>query len=276
MELYTKSAYKLSRDLTRAYSTSFSASIRLFSPDLRYHISAIYGLVRIADEIVDTYTGVDKRQLLDDLERETKAAIKRGYSTNPIVHSFAVTAKQYKITNDLIVAFFKSMRLDLSPKYFTQALYETYIYGSAEVIGLMSLKVFTNDEALYKKLEKGAARLGAGYQKVNFLRDINDDANVLGRWYFPNSSYETFTDKTKQSIIKDIEKDFAAGERSALKLPESSRKAVLLSIAYYRALLVKIANTPAETLKLQRIRINNAHKSTLFLKTLVKRNTNDS
>lgn len=276
MDLYTRTAYKLSRDLTRAYSTSFSASIRLFSPDLRLHISAIYGLVRVADEIVDTYEGSDQRQLLDELERETKAAIKRGYSPNPMVHSFAITAKQYNITNDFTAAFFKSMRLDLSPKYFTQELYETYIYGSAEVIGLMSLKVFTDDEALYKKLEKGAGRLGAGYQKVNFLRDINADANELGRWYFPNSSYDTFDEKTKKAIISDIEKDFAAGERAALKLPESSQKAVLLSIAYYKALLEKISKTPAETLKTERIRINNAHKSTLFLKTLVKRKSDAS
>ena len=276
MDLYTTTAYKLSRDLTRAYSTSFSASIRLFSPELRLHISAIYGLVRIADEIVDTYDGQDQRQLLDGLEHETKAAIKRGYSPNPIVHAFAITAKQYKITNDLIVAFFKSMRMDLSPKFFTQELYETYIYGSAEVIGLMSLKVFTDDEVLYRKLEKGAARLGAGYQKVNFLRDIDADATGLGRWYFPNSSFETFNDKIKDSIIKDIQKDFSAGEKAAYKLPQSSQKAVLLSITYYRALLNKIAKTPAETLKSKRIRINNVQKSALFLKAFAKRNNRAS
>lgn len=257
--------------LTKAYSTSFSMSMRLFPPEVRPHIYAIYGMVRIADEIVDTYTGKDQRELLDELEKEVKAATKRGYSTNPVVHSYARTAKQFDIPTALVTAFFKSMRMDLSPQNYTQSLYETYIYGSAEVVGLMSLKVFTNDDRLYEKLERGARHLGAAYQKVNFLRDIQADAAELGRWYFPFSSFETFDDTARDRIIKDIEKDFTQARKAIAKLPESSRRSVALSMAYYELLLKKIRRTPARILKTRRIRINNLKKLQLLVAAKVRR-----
>lgn len=266
MELYESTSYTISQVLTKAYSTSFSMSMRLFSQDIRPHIYAIYGMVRIADEIVDTYMGDDRRELLDELEKEVKAATKRGYSTNPVVYAYALTARAYHIPNTLVTAFFKSMRLDLTNHIYDQALYETYIYGSAEVVGLMSLKVFTADETLYDKLERGARHLGAAYQKVNFLRDIKADAEGLRRWYFPFSSYETFDDKARDRIIKDIDRDFKQAKKAANQLPESSRKAVMLSVTYYETLLNKIRRTPANVLKNRRIRINNFKKLGLLVK----------
>ncbi|MBC7459464.1 squalene/phytoene synthase family protein [Candidatus Saccharibacteria bacterium] len=260
-----KASYKACQLITTSYSTSFGLSITLFDSVLRPHIYAIYGLVRIADEIVDTYTGPDRRQLLDDLEAQTKAAITSGYSTNPIVHSFALTARQYDIGFGLISPFFKSMRMDITPKTFDQKLYDNYIYGSAEVVGLMCLKVFTADKKLYESLAGGAGKLGAAYQKVNFLRDIAADAEGLGRWYFPISSYADFDEKTKSLITKDIEEDFAAAKKAIIDLPASSRKAVELSYVYYSQLLKKIKATPAKTLRLKRIRINNVQKTALFM-----------
>lgn len=271
MDLYTKTSYSLSKSLTKAYSTSFSMSMTLFSPEIRRHIYAIYGVVRIADEIVDTYIGPDQRTKLDTLEKEITEAIKKQYSANPIIHSFAITAALFDIDPDHIAAFFKSMSMDLEKITYTQPLYEAYIYGSAEVVGLMCLKVFTADQALYQKLEKGASHLGAGYQKVNFLRDIRADAEGLGRWYFPFGSFETFDETTKQKIIKDIRKDFTAARRATLGLPLSSRRAVTLSILYYESLLDKITKTPAATLKTKRIRINNVEKLQLLLKVRTTR-----
>lgn len=266
MDLYTKTSYSLSKSLTKAYSTSFSLSMTLFSPEIRRHVYAIYGLVRIADEIVDTYIGTDKRTKLNTLEKEVTEAIKKQYSANPIIHSFAITAALFDINTDHIAAFFKSMRMDLEKLTYTQHLYNEYIYGSAEVVGLMCLKVFTADQALYKKLEKGASRLGAAYQKVNFIRDIRADAEGLGRWYFPFGSFETFDEVTKERIIKDIREDFIAARRATLGLPLSSRRAVMLSILYYESLLDKITKTPASTLKTKRIRVSNVEKLKLLLK----------
>ncbi len=265
MDLYKTTAYRMSQLLTNAYSTSFGMSTRLFSATVRPHIYAIYGMVRIADEVVDSYNGPHQRQLLDDLETEVKAAIKRGYSTNPIIHSYALTAARYGIHLAHITAFFKSMRMDLTKKTYDQAEYETYIYGSAEVIGLMCLKVFVDDNATYQKLEKGAASLGAAYQKVNFLRDIKADAGDLGRWYFPFSSLEFFDEKAKLRIIQDIDNDFENAKKAVNQLPDSSRRAVQLSVTYYQALLDKIRTTPAEKLKTHRIRIHNARKLQLFV-----------
>jgi len=270
MEQYRDISYAMSGALTRAYSTSFSLSMRLFPSAMRGHIYAVYGMVRLADECVDSYAGNDRRELLDALEKEVKAATKRGYSTNPIVHAYGLTAQRYHITNDLVTAFFKSMRMDIAPRSYDQAAYETYIYGSAEVVGLMCLKVFLDNEEQYAKLERGARHLGAAYQKVNFLRDIKADAAELGRWYFPFGSFETFDEKTKARIIKDIDKDFLAARKAALQLPASSQKAVMLSIEYYQKLLEKIRKTPADKLKTKRIRINNARKVALLAKTLTK------
>lgn len=269
MDLYTKVSNELSERLTKRYSTSFSLSIRLFSSELRPHIYAIYGLVRIADEIVDTYRGPNTADLLDELEKDVLRALRIGYSANPIVHAFASTARQFGITAKLVTPFFKSMRMDLAPPTFTQKLYEDYIHGSAEVIGLMCLRVFTNqNETVYAKLLPGALRLGAAYQKVNFLRDIAADADERGRWYFPYGSRETFDEKLKTRIIRDIEKDMRAAQTAINRLPDSARRAVQLSTRYYGRLLEKLRHTPAPQLLRTRIRINNGLKLLLLLRSL--------
>lgn len=271
MDTYIKASYATSKLLTQTYSTSFGLSIRLFKPSLRPHIYAIYGFARIADEIVDSYTGPGRREILDDLEAQTKVALKTGYSTNPVVQAFITTARQFNITTDLIAPFFKSMRMDITSQKFDQKLYESYIYGSAEVIGLMCLKVFVADEAAYEKLEAGAKRLGAAYQKINFLRDIASDAHKLNRWYFPISSFESFNEAAKKTIVTDIKKDFTAAKKAIVQLPSSSRPAVLLSYQYYSQLLKQIEHTPASLLLKKRIRVGDIQKTALFIHSLVRK-----
>lgn len=267
MDVYTAASYKASKLITTQYSTSFGLSIRLFQPALRPHIYAIYGFVRIADEIVDTYMGEDTLALLNELEAQAYTALQSGYSSNPIVHAFAVTARHYDITAALIAPFFESMRMDITPQKFTQKIYDTYIYGSAEVVGLMCLKVFTADPRQYDALKNGACHLGAAYQKVNFLRDIAADAEGLGRWYFPVGSFATFDEAAKDAIVDDIEKDFAIARDTITRLPASSRKAVELSYQYYSQLLKQIKLTPAQQLKAQRVRVGDLQKTALFLHT---------
>ena len=265
MKLYDEYSQEAAARLTQRYSTSFGLSIRLFTPELRPHIYAIYGLVRIADEIVDTYMGPDSAELLDELQADVQRALSTGYSTNPIVHAFAATARQYDINDELIGPFFESMRMDLHPEAFTQESYERYIHGSAEVIGLMCLKVFVNkDQALYDSLRPGAQRLGAAYQKINFLRDIASDAEQRGRWYFPEGSFETFDDAQKTNIINDIEADVKAADEAVRRLPKNARRAVKLSIRYYHELLEKLHTVPAEQLLQRRVRVPNGKKLLLF------------
>lgn len=268
MDLYTALAYKTSRDLTLAYSTSFGISSRLFSRTIRSHIYAIYGLVRIADEIVDTYTGENKEELLNELEKETYAAISRGYSTNLIVHAFVLTARQFSISKDLLKPFFASMLLDVEPHVYDKKLYESYIYGSAEVIGLMCLRVFSGgDDTIYAQLSGGAKALGAAYQKVNFLRDFASDYHSLNRIYFPGVTYTSFNEKAKSIIIKDIQNDIKVAQEALSALPKSSRVAVATSLSYYNELLRLLEETPATIIKKQRIRVPNSRKMTLLIKT---------
>ena len=268
MSLYDTVAYNASRQLTMSYSTSFGVSSKLFSKDIRMHIYAIYGLVRIADEIVDTYTGAHQSEILDTFEAETYVAITQGYSTNLIIHSFCITAKKFGIKKKYLTAFFNSMRMDLRAQTYTKELYETYIYGSAEVIGLMCLRVFCDgDDTRFKSLESGARALGAAYQKINFLRDFASDYKNLHRIYFPGVTYESFDQKTKEYIIMDITADIQIAKTSLARLPRSSRIAVATSLRYYGELLTKISRSDVETLKRKRIRINNAHKSVLLLGT---------
>lgn len=272
MDLYTKTSYELSRTLTLRYSTSFGSSTKRFHATIRPHIFAIYGLVRIADEVVDTYDGLDKQTQLNNLEKETYAAIQSGYSPNPIVHAFAQTAQQFEITKNLITPFFASMRMDLTPKVYTKKMYEEYIYGSAEVIGLMCLRVFTaRNDTLYESLTPGARALGAAYQKVNFLRDIASDFDDRQRVYFPNVTFENFDERTKQEIIKDIEKDFKEGCIAIVNLPIQAQHAVDLSYRYYYELLRKLKVTPASTLKQQRIRVSTLRKLSLRCVSLLPR-----
>lgn len=270
MDLYNETSYQLSKRLTLRYSTSFGMSSRLFPKNIRPHIYAIYGLVRIADEIVDAYEGFDRAELLDELERHTEAAMKNGYSPNPIVHAFALTARRYNITNDLTRPFFASMRMDLLPKLYDRNLYIQYIYGSAEVVGLMCLRVFTcNNLELYEELRVGAKALGAAYQKVNFLRDVRDDYGKLGRVYFPGVDYASFDNEQKRKIEKDIDNDFSTALPAIQNLPKSAKRAVLMSYDYYLALFKKIKSSDANTIKNGRLRISNIYKLMLLMKRLL-------
>ena len=269
MDLYDKVSYENSRHLTLNYSTSFGMSSRFFSKQIQPHIYAVYGLVRVADEIVDTYKGSDARTLLDDLEKTTYATLKSGYSTNPIVHAFGLTARRYGIGMQLIKPFFESMRMDLNPQDYSPKYYKKYIYGSAEVVGLMCLRVFCDgNDKQYESLREGASALGAAYQKVNFLRDMAADYKELGRLYFPGSTFDTFGEKEKKSIIEDIKKDFKKALPALRRLPESSRKATMLSYVYYSELLKKLEITPINTIKTSRIRIPNSKKFLLMAATL--------
>ena len=272
MELYTKTSYQLARTLTLNYSTSFGKSSKLFSKDIRDHIYAIYGLVRVADEIVDTYKGNGMGQLLDELETHTLQALKTGFSPNPLVHAFATTAQQYGIKKDLVRPFFKSMRMDLEFRDYTQKEYETYIYGSAEVIGLMCLKVFCNEKQ-YNKLEDGARALGSAYQKVNFLRDIKADYEERGRIYFPGVEFESFNDQQKTNILADIKKDFKKAQTAIAKLPDNSKKAVALSFFYYRELLNTLEKATVSDIKQNRLSVSAPKKFTLLVKTQLKMGT---
>lgn len=271
MDLYTTVSKRMSRVLTIGYSNSFGLSSKLFSPAIRPEIYAIYGLVRIADEIVDTYKGADSAVLLRDLQRETYAAIDRGYSTNPVVHAFADVARRYDIDAAIIDPFFASMRMDLEPQSYTPDVYAIYIHGSAEVIGLMCLKVFcggNNDQ--YEVLKPGAVALGAGYQKVNFLRDIAVDYNELHRLYFPGISYDTFSEEQKQAILADIAADLNKAHVAILRLPRSARAAVATSYVYYSALYKKLSKAPVHEIKQRRVRLNAAHKLLLLAYAFVR------
>jgi len=267
MDHYTFVSYATAKHITKYYSTSFSLSSRLFDPEVRPHIYAIYGLVRVADEIVDTYRGEAAADELNTFEVATIEALRTGYSANPIIHAFVHTAREYGIGAPEIKPFFESMRRDLSKVAFTQNEYERYIYGSAEVVGLMCLKVFTSgDTKLYRKLEPGAKALGAAYQKVNFLRDISNDVSRLGRVYFPNVADGALNEDEKAAIITDISKDFAAAETYISKLPSSARRAVKTSYLFYSKLLTKLAHTPVSVLMKQRIRVRATTKVCLFIR----------
>lgn len=269
MDQYNLVAGRVARFVTNSYSTSFGTATRLFPKSIRQDIYNIYGLVRVADEIVDTYLGTDAAEQLDNLEQETYRALTSGYSANLIVHAFAQTARRYDIGKELIAPFFFSMRLDTSEQQYTPKLYAQYIDGSAEVVGLMCLKVFVTDATEYNHLEPGARALGAAFQKVNFLRDLAADQVELKRYYFPGSSFATFDDAVKAAIIADIEADFAVAKQAISQLPASARPAVSTAYSYYLKLLRKLQATPASTLLQQRVRINNAVKLGLLGKTVV-------
>ena len=273
MDLYAKTSYELCKKLTLSYSTSFSQSINLFHKAIRNDIFAIYALVRVGDEIVDTFNGSsdEKRRLLKHLETEVYDALSAQHSANPIVHAFTLTANRYGIGADLIAPYFASMAMDLEPVKYTRNTYAEYIYGSAEVIGLMCLKVFCDgDEKQYQKLSNGAKSLGSAYQKVNFLRDIASDYNERGRVYFPGVSFESFNEAMKKDIISEIKSEFEHARPFIKELPRHSQKPVALSYAYYSELLEKLHATPADTLKQTRVRVADAKKMTLLFQTVLK------
>tara|TARA_B100000941_G_scaffold205521_1_gene149894 strand:- start:85 stop:912 length:828 start_codon:yes stop_codon:yes gene_type:complete len=264
VKLYKEVSFSCSELITKSYSTSFSLGINTLHKSIHKPIYAIYGFVRFADEIVDTFHNLDKEKVLDKFEGDTYDAIKNRFSTNPVLHSFQLVVNKYKIKKDHIEAFLKSMRMDLSMKVFNKKSYKEYIYGSAEVVGLMCLKVFC-DENEYQKLEKYAISLGSAFQKVNFLRDIKSDFEERGRIYFPGVKFETFSEVDKKSIEKDIVKDFNNAIVGIKMLPSQAKLGVYLSYKYYLELLDKIKSKDFSTIKTERVRVSNTKKFMIFV-----------
>jgi len=262
---------KSSEITTKEYSTSFSSAIRLLHHDMQQPIYNIYGFVRFADEIVDTFHDYDKASLLEEFKNDTYAAIARGISLNPILNSFQQTVNAYKIDHDLIGAFFQSMEMDLSQRTYDTRNFNEYVYGSAEVVGLMCLHVFCEGKKeVCEKLKFSARSLGAAFQKVNFLRDINSDYNGLSRMYFPGCDFNNFTEYDKKEIEADIYNDFRQAYAGILKLPLKSRFGVYVAYKYYLSLFKKIRSLePARVLE-ARIRIPDYKKAMIILRAGVK------
>lgn len=266
--LYDELSYEVSKGTTKKYSTSFSLGILALKPAIRNAIYAVYGFVRLADEIVDSFHDYDKASLLNQFKVETHNAIKDGISLNPIIQSFQKTVNIYNIDLELIDKFLYSMEMDLYPVDYNSEQYDEYIFGSAEVVGLMCLQVFSEgDKKMYRKLEPYARKLGSAFQKVNFLRDLKDDYRVLGRTYFPNVKMEVFSNESKCEIEKEIELEFKEALIGIKMLPESARFGVYLSYRYYLSLFHKIKNTPAKKIINQRVRIPNSKKILLTMRT---------
>lgn len=275
-ELFDRISYRSSSLVTKAYSTSFSLGILLLDKALRPHIYSIYGFVRFADEIVDTFHDHDKKYLLEDFKKQTYDAIERGISLNPILNSFQKTVNEFDIDKELIETFLRSMEMDLeSVDGYSRNEYEQYILGSAEVVGLMCLKVFCyGDEVTYKALSYEAMKLGSAFQKINFLRDLNADYYHLGRTYFPNINLQGFDDGVKKEIEADIEIDFNIGYQGILKLPKKARFGVYIAYVYYYSLFRKIKSLPAEAILKRRVRIPNRNKYGLLLSSYLKHSFN--
>lgn len=271
VQLYHHTSGHCSRIVTEKYSTSFSSAIRMLHPDLRTPVFNIYGFVRLADEIVDTFHEYDKETLLSQFRKETYEAIERGISLNPVLNSFQRTVNQYNIDRDLIEAFFHSMEMDLGKKSYDSDAYREYIYGSAEVVGLMCLYVFCDgNKEQYKKLEAPARSLGAAFQKVNFLRDIKADFNGLSRIYFPGCDFCNFSEADKRAIEADIEKDFQHAWDGVRRLPLKARFGVYVAYKYYLSLFKRIKRLePARVLE-SRIRIPNYLKMMILFRAGVK------
>jgi phytoene synthase len=260
--------------ITKKYSTSFSIAVRLLAPSIRQAIYNIYGFVRVADEIVDSFEGYPQEDLLNRFEEEYTYALKIGISTNPVIHAFQKTVKEYNIDDSLVHAFLRSMRADLSKQiYMNQQEMEDYIYGSADVVGLMCLKVFVNgnlDE--YERLKEAAMSLGSAFQKVNFLRDLKQDYDHLNRTYFPNIDPKNLTTEDKNKIVKEIKEDFKAAYIGIKKLPKEARFGVYVAYKYYVQLLKKVDKTPAEVLMDKRIRVSNSLKTYLLFESYISYN----
>ncbi|MBP4138815.1 phytoene/squalene synthase family protein [Flavobacterium geliluteum] len=269
--LFDTVSFKCSKLVTKTYSTSFSLAVKMLSPTIRDAIYSIYGFVRFADEIVDSFHGYDKEILIEDFEKEYYKAIELNISLNPILNSFQHTVRQYNITDDLIQAFLKSMKLDLiKSTYSSKSEYEDYIYGSADVVGLMCLKVFVDGkEEKYQQLKSEAMRLGSAFQKVNFLRDLKDDNLVLNRNYFPGVDLKTFDENAKTAIIAEIEEDFRVAYEGIVKLPMEAKFGVYTAYVYYQKLLKKLKNTPYYEIGNSRIRVSNYTKAGLLAQSFV-------
>lgn len=276
LSLYRKTNIDCSRIITRNYSTSFSMGILAFDKQYRDPIYAIYGFVRYADEIVDTFHDFDKKVLLDEFVRDTWLAIERKISLNPVLDAFQETVRQYNIGHDLISAFLNSMAMDLEDIEYAEEDYNEYIYGSAEVVGLMCLKVFCDgDEASFDRLKASARRLGAAFQKINFLRDIREDYQSRGRTYFPNLNLGiSLDDRAKKEIEADIEADFDAAYQGIIQLPKGSRLGVLTAYRFYRNLFNKIRKTQSKHILEARIRISNTEKAALLMQSMISSKLN--
>lgn len=265
-QLFDQTTLECSKLITNNYSTSFSLGIKSLHKKFHYPIYAIYGFVRYADEIVDTFHEYDKKALLAKFKDETYQAIEDRISFNPVLHAFQMVVNQYKIEHELIEAFLYSMEMDLDLKRYDQIDYEKYIYGSAEVVGLMCLRVFCEgDDQTYQQLKKPARHLGSAFQKVNFLRDIKDDYHTRGRIYFPKLELHNITTEVKETIFADIQEDFDKAYHGIINLPGGSKLGVYLAYIYYLNLFKKIKKTSVSRLLHERIRIPNFNKYLMLM-----------
>jgi phytoene synthase len=271
MNLYNETCFECSKIITNKYSTSFSKGIKTFAKRFRYPIYAVYGFVRYADEIVDTFHGFDKALLIAEFRKVTFEAIERKISLNPVLQSFQGVVNTYQIDLHLIDAFLKSMEMDLENTSYNNDGYKDYIYGSAEVVGLMCLKIFCEDDVqLYQKLVPKARSLGAAFQKINFLRDIKSDFEERGRTYFPAIDFEKFNAEEKKLIETDIKKDFDDALEGILQLPEGAQLGVYIAYVYYLELFKKIKETPAEVIMQKRIRVSDSQKMFLYFQAYLQ------
>lgn len=274
-QIFDELSHAFAKKTTKRYSTSFSMGIKLLSRDLQQPIYDVYGFVRLADEIVDSFQGFDKEYLLNDFKRQTWESIEMRVSTNPILNAFQKTVHDFQIDHGLIKTFLKSMEMDLDFSKYTQEQYEDYILGSAEVVGLMCLKIFVHgDNPEYLRLKPYAMKLGSAFQKINFLRDLKDDYNTLGRTYFPNIDMTSFDSNVKRQIEEDIEIDFKKGYEGILELPKKSRFGVYLAYKYYYKLFYKIKQLPAEVILNERVRISNKRKYSLVVTGFMRHSLN--
>lgn len=275
IELYHKISLDASKNVTQLYSTSFSMGIKLLDKNIHDAIFSIYGFVRLADEIVDTFHDYPKSEMLQEFKEETYKALDRKISVNPILHAFQMVVNKYSIDRDLIDKFLLSMEQDLNDIQYSSTGYKEYIVGSAEVVGLMCLKVFVNgDNDLYYKLEEPARKLGAAFQKINFLRDVKADYQELGRTYFPGVDLEKFTHDEKLKIEEDIQDDFECALEGIIKLPSSSRLGVYVAYRYYFSLFKKIKKVSSDRLMEERIRVPNTKKILITFESMFQNQFN--
>lgn len=271
IELFNRSALECSKLITEQYSTSFTLGIKTLNRKFHFPIYAVYGFVRYADEIVDTFYDHDQKYLFEKFKKDAYEAIKDGISLNPILHSFQWVVKTYGIDRKLIDAFLKSMEMDLYCNEYTDNSYQEYIYGSAEVVGLMCLRVFCEgDSAMFDRLKEPARKLGAAFQKVNFLRDLKSDFVDRGRIYFPGVDFNDFTKDAKRLIEEDIQRDFDEAYAGILKLPRGARMGVHLAYTYYQTLFNKIKQVPASRIQEERVRVPDLKKIALLAQTYMR------
>ena len=275
LDLFARVALNCSRDTTRAYSTSFSLSIRALAPEIRDAVYAVYGFVRLADEVVDSFQGYDQESLFERLKEDTYRAIDDRISTNPILHAFQGAYHAYGIERTHVDQFLRSMEWDLDRTAYDRVGYDTYIVGSAEVVGLMCLKIFVRgDQAEYDRLKPAAVRLGAAFQKVNFLRDLKEDYQTLGRTYFPNVNLDRFDDAAKQGIEADIREDLEEAYKGIVQLPADARFGVYLAYRYYRRLLHRISRLPSARVMDTRVRVPDSQKALLLVSSYTRNRLN--